>query len=395
MLMTMDCQSKIRPVRTLRATLGTSLAATLVVTCFAATALVATSAPVSASTQDKPDNKDTLTLKSGATESGRIKSEDYGGLVLESKGDKTIAWADIVPGSIHYTNASGYDSAKDAFDAGKLEDALKGFEELTAEKRAVIKQHALYYSAFIQQRMGKVDEALAGYKELLTAFPKSRYLYDVGENIVAAYQAKKDSASATKALDQLSTDALTAGADPGFSSAINVLKGRVLEDQKKYAEAQAAYVVAEKATGVSPAVVQQAILGQARCAVALNDKPKAEGLFRKVTTTESSAPILAGAWNGLGDLLLEEGRKGAGGKADPDKITDALYCYLRGVVLYVPLPGESSAEYERAIFFSAKCFDYLGQLAPATAKAAYTTNMNQRMDQLRKLYPNSIYLQKE
>jgi tetratricopeptide (TPR) repeat protein len=387
MLMTMDCQTKIRPNRDLRRSLSTTLAATL----FAATALWATSTHASASTQD---NKDTLTLKSGATESGKIKSEDYGGLVIDVKTDKTIPWADIVPGSIHYNNATAYESAKDAFDGGKYDDALKAFDEMKGDKgtRAVLRQHALYYSALIQQRQGKGDEALAGYKELLTAFPKSRYLYDVGENMVAIYKAKKDPASATKALDQLSTDALTAGADPGFSSAVNVLKGSVLEDQKKYAEAQAAFAVAEKATGVTPAVVQQAILGQARCAVALNDKTKAEGLFRKVTTTDSAAPIMAGAWNGLGDLLLEEGRKGAGGKADPDKITDALYCYLRGVVQYVPLPGESSAEYERAMFYSAKCFDYLGQLAPATAKAAYVTNMNQRMDQLRKLYPNSEYL---
>jgi hypothetical protein len=47
------------------------------------------------------------------------------------------------------------------------------------------------------------------------------------------------------------------------------------------------------------------------------------------------------------------------------------------------------------MFYSAKCFDYLGQLAPATAKAAYTANMNQRMEQLRKLYPNSEYLKKD
>ncbi len=391
--MTMDCQTMIRPTRALRCSLSTRLATTLL----AATALVVSAANVSAISQDKPDNKDSLTLKAGTTESGKIKSEDYGGLVLESKGDKTIVWADIVPGSIHYTNASAYESAKDAFDGGKLDDALKGFEDMKADKavRAVLKQHALYYIGFIQQRQGHVDEALTAYKDLITAFPKSRYLYDVGENMVAIYRTKKDSANATKALDDLSTNALTAGADPGFSSAINVLKGSVLEDQKKYAEAQAAYAVAEKAPGVTPQVVQQAILGQARCAVALNDKTKAEGLFRKVTTTDSSAPIMAGAWNGLGDLLLEEGRKGAAGKADADKITDALYCYLRGVVQYVPLPGESSAEYERAMFYSAKCFDFLGQLAPATAKAAYTTNMNQRMEQLRKLYPNSEYLEKK
>ena len=342
------------------------------------------------------DNKDTVQLKNGTTESGKIKSEEYGGLVIDNKGDKTIAWKDIAqPGGIRYANAPQYEAAKDQFDGGKLDEALKSFEELKGEKslRPVLKQHTLYHLAAIDQRMGKLDEALAGYKELLAAFPKSRYLYQVGENYVTLYAAKKDPAGASKALDELSTGAMTAGVDPGFGSAVNVLKGRILEDQKKYAEAQAAYTVAEKATGVDAGVVQQAILGQARCAVALKDNVKAEGLFRKLTTSpDAAAPVLAGAWNGLGDLMIEEARKA--GKPDQDKITDALYCYLRGVVQYVPLPGESTTEYERAQFYSAKCFEYLGSLATKPdVKSAYAAAKAVRLDQLRKQFPNSIYLQ--
>jgi tetratricopeptide (TPR) repeat protein len=362
----------------------------------AAAALSPRSTAAGAPLPSAQDNKDTVQLKNGNSESGKIKSEDYGGLVIDNKGDKTIAWKDIAqPGGVHYANAPQYEAAKDQFDAGKLDEALKSFDELKGEKslRPVLKQHTLYHLAAIAQRQGKFDEALAGYKELLTAFPKSRYLYQVGENYVSLFAAKRDAAGATKALDQLSTDAMTAGVDPGFGSAVGVLKGRVLEDQKKYAEAQAAYTVAEKATGVEVSVVQQAILGQARCALALKDAVKAESLFRKVTTSpEAAAPVLAGAWNGLGDLMLEEARKAA--KPDQDKITDALYCYLRGVVQYVPLPGESTTEYERAQFFSAKCFEYLGSLATKKeAKEFYAAAKGVRMDQLRKQFPNSIYLQ--
>jgi tetratricopeptide (TPR) repeat protein len=354
---------------------------------------IASASPAAASAQD---NKDSVQLKSGTSETGKIKSEDYGGLVIDNKGDKTIAWKDIAqPGGIHYANAPQYDAAKDQFDGGKLDEAQKSFEELKGEKnlRPVLKQHALYHLAVIDQRTGKLDEALAGYKELLTAFPKSRYLYQVGENYVSLYGAKRDPAAASKALDQLSTDAMTAGVESGFGSAVNVLKGRLLEDQKKYAEAQAAYTVAEKATGVEASVVQQAILGQGRCAVALKDNVKAEGLFRKLTTSpDASAPVLAGAWNGLGDIMIEDARKA--GKPDQDKITDALYCYMRGVVLYVPLPGESTAEYERAQYFSAKCFEYLGSLATkADIKQQYAGAKEVRLAQLRKQFPNSIYLQ--
>ncbi|MDZ4774412.1 MAG: tetratricopeptide repeat protein [Planctomycetota bacterium] len=345
------------------------------------------------------DNKDSVSLKAGTTESGKIKSEDYAGVVIDVKGDKTIAWNDIAVDGISYANAVSYQSARDQFVGGKFDDALKAFDELKAEKnvRPVFKQHALYYSAYINQRQGKLDEALAGYKDLLTAFPKSRYLNETAENYANLFLAKKDAASGAKLLDTLSGDALTAGVDGSFSAAVNVQKGRLLEDQGKFAEAQAAFTVAEKAPGVVPSVVSLAILGQGRCAVALGDKVKAEGLFRKIVNSEGSGPILAGGWNGIGDLLLEEGKgSGANKKPDTDKITDAMYCYMRGVVQYIPLPGESSAEYERALASSAQCFEYLSQLdTRAESKAANKARAQARRDQLAREYPNSPYNSKK
>jgi len=358
------------------------------------TTLVALALAVPALAQD---NKDSVALKNNTTESGRIKSEDYAGVVIDAKGEKTIAWNDIATtaGSIRYANATQYDSAKDQFDQGKYPEALKAFDELKGEKgtRPPIKQNVMYYSALAQQRMGKGDEALGAYKELLTAFPKSRYLLPVGENLVTIYLAKGDAPGATKALDQLSTDASTAGVDASLSAGINVLKGRVLEDQKKFPEAQASFAVAEKATGAQPAVVQQAILGQARCAMALGDKTKADGLFRKVVNGDGPGPVMAGAWNGLGDLLLEEGKKGTAGKPDADKINDALYCYLRGVVLYSPLPDESTDQYERAIFYTSECFRFLGELeTKPDAKAAQRQRSQVRLEQLKREFPQSPYL---
>lgn len=343
--------------------------------------------------------QDTVTLKSGTTETGKIKSEDYGGVVIDVKGDKTLAWNDVALDGISYANSAQYQSAKDQFVGNKFDEALKAFEELKAEKslRPVFKQHALYYIAYIHQRQAKYDEALAGYKELLTAFPKSRYLNEVTENYANLFLDKKDPAAGAKALDQLSNDALTAGVDNSLGASINVQKGRLLEAQGKFAEAQGAYTVAEKAAGASPTVVAQSILGQGRCAVALGDKPKAEGLFRKVVNGDGSGPVMAGGWNGLGDLLLEEGKgSGPNKKPDTDKIVDALYCYLRGVVQYTPLPGESSAEYERSLWFSAQCFEFLSQLdAKAESKAANKARAQARRDQLAREYPNSPYLQQK
>jgi outer membrane protein assembly factor BamD (BamD/ComL family) len=338
--------------------------------------------------------KDNVPLKDGKTESGKIKSEDYGGLVIDNRGDKTLLWPDIRAEGITYAGALAYQSAKEKFDAGNLDEALSAFDELKGDKklRPVLMQHTLYFDAFIKQRQGKYDEALAGYKDLLTAFPKSRYLLDVGEHMVQAYIAKKDVAGAAKALDQLSGDALTAGIEPGFSSAVNVLKGRVLEEQKKWSEAQAAYAIAEKAAGVSPTVVAQAVLGQARCAVALGKKSDAETMYRKIVSQDGPSVVMSGAWNGLGDLIIEDTLKAP--KADPEKILDGLYCYLRGVVQYSPLPGEPTNEYERALAGAAKAFDYLAQLeAKPENKQVYKQRSLERTAQLRKEFPNSPYLQ--
>lgn len=337
------------------------------------------------------DNKDTVQLKDGKTETGRVKSEDFGGLTLEAKGGaRVIEWSAIVPNGIVYTGSPEFTSGKESLDAGKFEDALTKFTELKADTklRAPLRQNALYYIAAIHQRQGKCDEAIAGYKALAEAFPKSRYLMDIGEGLVNCLVAKKDAAgyaAASKALDDLSAAALSAGVENGFSSGINVLKGRILEEQGKIAEAKAAYGVAEKATGVSPTIVQQARLGQGRCLVLLKNKPEADVIFRKLVTEDATNAVLAGAWNGIAEILKDEARE----KRDADKMLDALYAYLRGVVQYAPVPGESAGEYKRALQGSADCFKLLADLEQnADRKRMNTERQRERLEQLKKEFPN-------
>src|SRR5439155_23769983 len=157
--------------------------------------------------------------------------------------------------------------------------------------------------------------------------------------------------------------------------------------QQKYPEAQAAYGVAEKAQGVSQGVVQQARLGEARCLVAMNKKTEAEAIFNKLKTEDAPNQVLAGAWNRLGDLQLDRARKGSA--VDSDKLLDALFCYLRGVVQYAPLPGESTGEYKRAMRGSAEVFRFISQNEKnADRKRLYQQRMQERLDQLKKEFPN-------
>jgi len=342
--------------------------------------------PAAAQAQDK----DTIQLKDGTSEPGLIKSEEYGGVTFQpSKGAaRTILWSEIAPNGITYANSPEYQSARDDLEGGKLAEALVKLDELLADAklRGVLKQNAQFFAAMIHQRQGEIDPAIEGYKKLVADFPKSRWLMEVGENLVLCHMAKKDVAAAGKALDELSAAATAAGVEAGFNSSVNVLKGRLYEEQGKIPEALAAYGVAEKATGVPPSVVQQARLGQGRCLVASNKKSEAEALFRKLVAEDAPHVVLAGAWNGLGDLMLEDSKKG--GAPDAEKLLDVLYCYLRGSVLYTPLPGESVTEYKRACKSAAEVFKFISQVEKnADRRKLYQARAAERDEQFKKEFP--------
>lgn len=335
-------------------------------------------------------DKDTILFKDGKSDTGLIKSEEYAGINFNpAKGAaRTIEWKEVAPNGITYAGSAEFQSAKDAYDGGKFADALPKLEELLddAKLRAVLKQNAQYYLATIHQRGGEYDKAIDAYKKLVADFPKSRWLMDVGEGLVVCHMAKKDAAGAGKALDELSAAATAAGVETSFNSAINVLKGRLFEEQKKYPEAQAAYGVVAKASGVTVAISQQARLGEARCMVALKKPAEAEPIFRALVKEDATNPVLAGAWNGLGDLAVEEARAK---QNDPDKLMDALYHYLRGVVQYPPLPGESTTEYKRAMKGTAEVFRFISQVEKSPErKRLYQERANERDAQFKKEFPN-------
>jgi tetratricopeptide (TPR) repeat protein len=355
--------------------------------------LAAVSVVLAVAAQAQQKN-DIVKLKSGAEESGRIKSEEYGGLVLDpEKGNsKTIAWGEVA--SVSYQNGEGYEAARDLVNQGKLEEALGEFQDLLkpeAKLRSLVKQNVQFQMGTLLLRTGKYDDSISAYKALLKDFPKSRFLPEIGENFVLAYGAKGDLEGAKKALEELNTGAVAAGVESNFSAVTAVLRGRVLEQQKKWSEAFSAYNAAAATSGVTALASAQARLGQGRCQIAQGKSSEAETLFRKITGEDAPNAVLAGAWNGLADLTKADGRA----KKDAGILTDALYMYLRGIVQYGPIPGESTGEYERAMAGAAECFDLLSQVeGNKEIKARYARSRDERRAQLQKEFPNSPYLGK-
>jgi hypothetical protein len=328
--------------------------------------------------------QDTVVLKDGKTESGRVKSAEYEGVSIESKGQaKTIEWQQVA--SISYKDPpEEYVAGKDAFEGQKWDDAIAAFDKLKADAkvRAPIRQDAFYFSAAAQLQKGSWDAAIAGFDALRKEFPKSRYLLEAGEGYVAAFTQKKDGAGAARALDSMSNDAGLAGVPASFSATINLLKGRLLEDSGKLAEASAAYGVAEKTSGVTLLVQQHARLGQGRCLLANKKYGEAEPLFRKLTNEDAPNVILAGAWNGLGQVWTAEALE----KNDAekiDKLLDAAFAYMRGVAQYGPGPGEPVREYRRSLEGAAKTFQNLaGAEKNAERKAVYQRRAAERQEAL-------------
>lgn len=334
--------------------------------------------------------QDTVTLKDGKTEQGRVKSADYDGVVVEAKGAaKTIDWSQVA--SITYKEPPDeYTTGMDAYSQQKWDDTIAAFEKLKADSkaRAPIRQDALYYTGAAQLAKSNWDGAIATFDALRKDFPKGRYMLEIGEGYVTAFSAKKDFAGAQKMLDTMNTDAATSGLGQGFSATVSLLKGRLLEDQGKVPEAAAAYGVAEKTTGAAPVVQQQARLGQGRCLVTQKKNSEAEAIFRKLSGEDAPNNVLAGAWNGLGDLWKQDALTKTENE-QVEKLYDAAYAYMRGVVQFGPGPGESTREYRRSLQGAADTFKGLMAVEKnADKKKVYQARYQERVDQLNREFPS-------
>lgn len=355
----------------------------------AALALVAA---LSATAPSVSAQQDEVFLKNGKSKSVRIKSEDFDGIWFTAAGGtaaSVIRWDEV--DSIAYDNGEAYQSAVDAYDSGRISDTVTQLEALLADAklRPLLKQGVLYYLGLSHARQGKADQAMADYKALLEAFPKSRYLTAVGTNLLALHLAKDDVAGAARDVEPILGMAKEAGSNEAFKAELMVLRGRLLEEQKKFADAESQYDSAARTPNASPDVISAAQLGLARCAQKGGRPGDAEKRYRELVKADAPNTLLAGAWNGLGDIALEQGSAAR----DPDGLRVALLAYLRGVVQYVPLSGDPTEEYERSLAGAARSFKAIGELeGNADRKRQFLDRAKQRVDQLAAQYPGSRFL---
>ncbi|MGH7150782.1 MAG: tetratricopeptide repeat protein [Planctomycetota bacterium] len=336
--------------------------------------------------------RDKIRLKDGKDQDVQIETEEYGGVTFKpARGaPATAPWGDVR--SIQYGGSTELTAALANFNAGRLAEAEKELEELKADAklRPVLRQQVLYHLAQTLHRQGKFDAAIAAYDDLLKAFPKGRFLFQVGSGLLACHLAKKDPAGAEAAYERFKNESRSVALDGGGEAQLGMLRGRLLEAQGKNAEAKAVFEVAERTAGAEAAIANEAKLGIARCLLRGGKGSEAEPILRALKDLpDAPNRVYSGAWNGIGDLVKEEGRQ----KKDPEKLLEALYAYLRGVVQYRPGPGEPTEEYERAQAGAADCFRFISELEKnADRKRLYGERYRERLDQLKKEFPSSPYL---
>ena len=331
---------------------------------------------------------DVVTLKDGKSE-GKIESEDFAGISVEMKGGakRTYPWTDVV--AVTYGSTPELATAIETFTGGRLDEALAQFEELRGAKpRPPVLQQILLHEAMIHERQGKAEDALKSWTELLTSFPKGRYLRRAADGVVGGLLGANRAAEALSELDKIATGAQGV---PGFAAEVDVLRGRVHEAQNDAAAAEASYKAAEAAADAPTSAKQEARLGLGRCLALGGKKAEAETIFRALTKEDAPPYVLAGAWNGLAAKWRDEGKA----KPDIERLYEALYGYLRGVVQYVPRAGEPTLEYQCALAGAAECFTYISQLEKTPEKKRrYAQLAEEHTAQLRAEYPNSPYLGK-
>jgi tetratricopeptide (TPR) repeat protein len=339
--------------------------------------------------------QDKVKLRSGTVEEGRIESEEYNVLVMKAKKGKEekslrLNWDDVA--DVNYGGVVEYNQAVSQISSGNYAAAVSKLEALAASAnfRKELKPLVMLQLAQTQQRMGKFTEAAAAMQKLVEANPKSRYIVPAAQGIVECYVAAGDPATGTTAIEAVSKAATDGGVDAMFLAVFDYFRGRLKEAQKDLVSAKVKYQAAAAARGAPASWTAMAKLGLARCEQAEGRSDQARDQYRTLIDLENVGnEVLAGAWNGLADILSQDAVKAK----NAEKLTEALFMYLRGVVEFGPAPGEGTGEYERSLACAGRVFQQLSDMETDDArKKTNAQRSKQRLEQLRKEFPSSIYL---
>lgn len=236
------------------------------------------------------------------------------------------------------TNTAFNQAMNDA-SSSYYQEAAEGFAVAAGELTGFGKQLALYYRVQMLANLGEPGAVLGAIDDLLAAFPKSYFFVDVQVTRAKIALSKNDTEGATKALEAVKSA-------PGMNArdALRAEWTRIyltLELGRKYEDAAAAYrtlvAAAEKAPeGQGEVTKQRALVGLGSCLVMTRKESEAKAYFDKATDSRNS-DVLAGAYNGLGNVAVAEAKALREANKLPEakaKLEEAVLHYLRVSVKY-------------------------------------------------------------
>ncbi len=258
-----------------------------------------------------------------------------------------------------------YDEAVALTKEGRLAEAEESWTKVLEESetrrgRAIFVQQALHHRADLRMRLGRHAEASEDLQALLRQFPRSRYFLEAHLRGVRcllaldrwrdAIDGARDAARLARSLDLPVEERLR----------LELVYARALEAGKDWKAAIDAYRdLAVNAVRV-PEIAERARAGEGRCHFGLGREAEARRVLTDLIAEAKVPAVLASAHNVLGDCALK--RFEASGLAEP--LWDALYSYLRGVVLYVPGDPEDDGIRARSLVMAGFCFEKLREAMP-------------------------------
>lgn len=332
--------------------------------------------------------KDSIKLKkeAKAREGIQILEENYKSVSCQiGGGAKTLfLWKEIE--TIEYGGRpKDLTQGISAVKKGEFAEGLKLLDKMRtqANLRPVFKQQALFYYAQAAESEGKIEEAIKSYQQLLSEFKQGRFLGKANDRIVACLVAGKKFDEAQKVLATAKKEATDNKLDDELIREFDLLECTLLESAGKLVEAANAYEKLAAAAGGNATIADLARVGAARAAVAKGGDPgKAKATYEEVinkANDQTSAIVLAAAWNGLGEVQLSDAKK----EKKAEKAQEALFSFLRGYVVYFPGDNERTSEYERSIFYAGQAFDLLAGLT--TDEAAKKQNQERAKEKFQEL----------
>jgi tetratricopeptide (TPR) repeat protein len=346
---------------------------------FAATLTVLASSALAASAQ----YIDSITM-SGKSVDGEVQKETYKEVTIVLKDGGTIN-ADLKQVSDIAWDPTGipaaFDNAKKLQDARDYKAAIVQWNKCTGNSvRKVLQQHVFFNLAKCQQLDQDFGAATASYQSLLKTYPDSKYLSQIYPGLVECAFHSGKLPDALTVIKEALAKAKELGMDEDFTGDMKLREAMIYERQKQYGPAGGAYqsLISHK----TPKIAFSAQVGIGRLAVISKDFDKAKITMEKVIRDCEPAyrMVLAGAYNGLGDYYWSTADKNAA------NVKEALFCYMRTAVLYLPDSTEPVDEHERGMYMSAKCLKKLAEDAKDAEKDKLMNDFWRMLDRLKATY---------